>query len=372
MATPGPSARWALRRSVSGACLCVVLSGTSWVTPDRQELRFMPFTALHPDLGRVDATLPDLGGGLAWSQIHKVRPRIPLACPECSWSLHPKVSRYGVRFFCHDPGRPPSCELSNESWEHHMLKLEMAAAIRAAGWYAALEAPAEDGSWRADVLASSVDGKQRMAWEAQLSPISTIRVSVPLPGMPRRITTRRPTKPVRLAAAADSFGDLRSTGGEPETATPSRLPHHSGMGVKPVAQPGTDGAAHPVTSPVMDDHPKAPHGKDNGQSPQSHAEETAAVTDRGSESPTARPGPAPPDGDGLKWRDAWHLPTGRPWTCWTPIWRHCGMRRTPRSRRSRSTSQRKKETSSSVGPWTDSGASRASRRTLSLGKSAAY
>ncbi len=67
----------------------------------------MPFTALHPELGRLDATLPDLGGGLDWSQVHKVRPRVPLACPECSWSLHPKVSRYGVRFFCHDPGRPP-------------------------------------------------------------------------------------------------------------------------------------------------------------------------------------------------------------------------------------------------------------------------
>ncbi|MCX4428940.1 competence protein CoiA family protein [Streptomyces mirabilis] len=132
----------------------------------------MPFTALHPDLGRLDATLPNLGGGLDWSQVHKVRPRIPLACPECAWSLHPKVSRYGVRFFCHDPGRPPSCELSNESWEHHMLKLEMATAIRAAGWYATLEVPAEDGSWRADVMASSVDGTHRMAWEAQLSPIT--------------------------------------------------------------------------------------------------------------------------------------------------------------------------------------------------------
>ncbi len=97
---------------------------------------------------------------------------VPLACPECAWGLHPKVSRYGVRFFCHDPGRPPSCELSNESWEHHMLKLEMAAAIRAAGWYATLEVPAEDGSWRADVMASSVDGSQRMAWEAQLSAIT--------------------------------------------------------------------------------------------------------------------------------------------------------------------------------------------------------
>lgn len=132
----------------------------------------MPFTALHPDLGRLYATLPDLGGGLDWSLVHKVRPRIPLACPECTWSLHPKVSRYGVRFFCHDPGRPPSCELSNESWEHHMLKLEMAAAIRAAGWYATLEVPAEDGSWRADVMASSVDGTHRMAWEAQLPPIT--------------------------------------------------------------------------------------------------------------------------------------------------------------------------------------------------------
>jgi hypothetical protein len=62
--------------------------------------------------------------------------------------------------------------LLNESWEHHMLKLEMAGAIRAAGWFAAPELPAEDGSWRADVMASSADGSQRMAWEAQLSPIT--------------------------------------------------------------------------------------------------------------------------------------------------------------------------------------------------------
>ncbi|MGW0425132.1 hypothetical protein [Streptomyces sp. NPDC003015] len=31
-----------------------------------------------------------------------------------------------------------------------MLKLELAGAIREAGWYAELEVPAEDGSWRAD------------------------------------------------------------------------------------------------------------------------------------------------------------------------------------------------------------------------------
>ncbi|MFI8991112.1 competence protein CoiA family protein [Streptomyces antimycoticus] len=132
----------------------------------------MPFTALHPDAGRLDATLLDLGRKMDWAQLYKVRPRVPLTCPECTWGVHAKVSRYGVRFFCHDPGRPPSCELSNESWEHHMLKLELAGAIRAAGWYAELEVPAEDGSWRADVMASSPDGAQRMAWEAQLSPIT--------------------------------------------------------------------------------------------------------------------------------------------------------------------------------------------------------
>ncbi|MFE7427970.1 competence protein CoiA family protein [Streptomyces sp. NPDC057545] len=132
----------------------------------------MPFTALHPELGLLDSTLSGLGHDLEWGRIHKVRPRVLLTCPGCSWGLHPKVSRYGVRFFCHDPDRPESCELLNESWEHHMLKLEMAGAIRAAGWFAALEVPAEDGSWRADVMASSADGSRRMAWEAQLSQIT--------------------------------------------------------------------------------------------------------------------------------------------------------------------------------------------------------
>ncbi|WP_155246130.1 competence protein CoiA family protein [Salinispora arenicola] len=44
--------------------------------------------------------------------------------------------------------------------------------IRAADWHAELEVRARDGSWRADVLASSHEGTQRVAWEAQLSPIS--------------------------------------------------------------------------------------------------------------------------------------------------------------------------------------------------------
>ncbi|MEU5211785.1 competence protein CoiA family protein [Streptomyces sp. NPDC020742] len=132
----------------------------------------MPFTALHPDAGRLDATQDDLGCGMDWSRLHKARPRIALTCPECGWGVHAKRSPHGVRFFCHDPGRPPSCALSNESWEHHMLKLELAGAIRAAGWYAELEVAAADGTWRADVMASSPDGARRMAWEAQLSPIT--------------------------------------------------------------------------------------------------------------------------------------------------------------------------------------------------------
>ena len=70
------------------------------------------------------------------------------------------------------PGRPADCALSNESLEHHLLKLELATAVRAADWHAELEVSAPDGSWRADVLASSHDGVRRIAWKAQLSPIT--------------------------------------------------------------------------------------------------------------------------------------------------------------------------------------------------------
>lgn len=132
----------------------------------------MAFTAIHPEHGRIDATRSDLGCGLAWSQVHRVRPRINLTCPECKWGVHAKHSSRGLRFFAHNAQRPAECQLSNESVEHHLLKLELATAIRAAGWYAELEVRADDGTWRADVLASSTNGKRRMAWEAQLSAIT--------------------------------------------------------------------------------------------------------------------------------------------------------------------------------------------------------
>lgn len=122
----------------------------------------MPFTAVHPEFGRLDATLPDLSRALAWTRIHRVRTRMPLHCPECGRGIHPKLSPRRIRYFAHDPGRPPDCESSNESFEHRVLKLELATAIRQANWYATLEVRAEDGTWRADVMAASPDGTRRV------------------------------------------------------------------------------------------------------------------------------------------------------------------------------------------------------------------
>jgi competence protein CoiA len=132
----------------------------------------MAFSAIHPDAGRVDATLLDLGCGLAWDLVHKVRPRVALRCRECGHGVHAKISPRGLRYFAHDPGRPPDCAWLNESLEHHQLKLVLATAVRAAGWHAELEVTGPNGAWRADVLATSLDGSRRVAWEAQLSPIT--------------------------------------------------------------------------------------------------------------------------------------------------------------------------------------------------------
>ncbi|MFI1386328.1 competence protein CoiA family protein [Embleya sp. NPDC020886] len=118
----------------------------------------------------LDATLPDLGCGRRWEEVHVARPRAPLTCPACAHGSHAKISPRGLRFFAHDPGAP-CCRLAEESLEHHLLKLELLTAVRDAGWFARLEVAASDGSWRADVLATSPDGTHRMAWEAQLSPI---------------------------------------------------------------------------------------------------------------------------------------------------------------------------------------------------------
>ncbi|WP_162181010.1 competence protein CoiA family protein [Terrabacter tumescens] len=125
----------------------------------------MPLTALHATAGALDLTAPDVGA-IPWEQFHRTRPRAPLTCRECGHGLHAKVSRLGTRFFAHDAGAP-ECSLTGETMAHRMLKMELATAIRSAGWHAELEVPGT--GWRADVLATSPDGQTRMAWEAQLA-----------------------------------------------------------------------------------------------------------------------------------------------------------------------------------------------------------
>jgi competence protein CoiA len=117
----------------------------------------------------LDATVDPLGEGTPWEAIHRARPRAPLTCRECGHGLHAKLSPKGLRFFAHDRAAP-TCSLVGETMAHRLLKLQLASAIRDAGWYAELEVAGE--GWRADVLATSPDGTRRMAWEAQLAQIT--------------------------------------------------------------------------------------------------------------------------------------------------------------------------------------------------------
>ena len=137
----------------------------------------MTFVAVHADRGRMDATLDDLGCGWAWSQIHRSRPRARLSCQRCEHPVHAKVSPAGLRFFAHDPQRGQDCPAARETMEHHLLKLELATAVRSAGWRAELEATRSGAGWRADVLAVSPDGGRTMAWEAQLSSITADEIA---------------------------------------------------------------------------------------------------------------------------------------------------------------------------------------------------
>lgn len=107
-------------------------------------------TAEVPKPDPVDVLGATSGVEIRWADLYKARPRAPLTCRECGHGLHAKVSRTGMRFFAHDPGAP-KCGLVGESLAHRLLKIELASAIRAAGWHAELEVPGN--GWRADVLA---------------------------------------------------------------------------------------------------------------------------------------------------------------------------------------------------------------------------
>ncbi|MGW9242018.1 competence protein CoiA [[Kitasatospora] papulosa] len=130
----------------------------------------MGYTAVHPVWGRLDASLDDLGCGRTWADVHRVK-GLGLACPECGGRVFARASQHGLRHFYHRV-RPPDCELANESQAHHLLKLELAVAARAAGWRAELEVSSELRDWRADVLVFDEQGRPFMALEAQLSPVT--------------------------------------------------------------------------------------------------------------------------------------------------------------------------------------------------------
>ncbi|MFJ3229152.1 competence protein CoiA family protein [Streptomyces sp. NPDC086783] len=132
----------------------------------------MAFLASHETWGTIDSTAPDLGCGKSWETVHRARPAAPLSCRECQHAMVPVRSPRGLHFFRHAPRAPRCSMLGGESIEHHLLKLELAHAARAAGFHAEFEVAAPDRSWRADVMATSPDGAHRVALEAQLSLIA--------------------------------------------------------------------------------------------------------------------------------------------------------------------------------------------------------
>lgn len=131
----------------------------------------MAFRALHAQWGTVFAHLADLGCGHDWATIWRARPPAPLSCVECGHTMYAKTSHHGLHFFAHAPGAP-HCALAEETVHHHLLKLELATAARAAGAHAELEVRGPAGTWRADVLATHPTGDWQIALEAQISPIT--------------------------------------------------------------------------------------------------------------------------------------------------------------------------------------------------------
>lgn len=87
----------------------------------------------------------------------------------CGGPAVPKTSPRGLRFFAHHPGQDCGLHLGGpETAEHHAAKLTLAAAARAAGWEAEVEAISPDRAWIADVLISR--GVRKIALEVQWSP----------------------------------------------------------------------------------------------------------------------------------------------------------------------------------------------------------
>ncbi|GAA2811390.1 hypothetical protein GCM10010441_40060 [Kitasatospora paracochleata] len=130
----------------------------------------MSFTAVHAERVLLDATDRVLGFGWSWAAIHRVRPRVPLGCPDCGHGMPAKVPPppRRLRYFARDLG-DKRCNLAEQTIEHHLLKLEIAALLSVAGGHAELEAAGR--GWRTDVLATAPDGR-RVGWEVQLASIT--------------------------------------------------------------------------------------------------------------------------------------------------------------------------------------------------------
>ncbi|TRW17968.1 competence protein CoiA [Glacieibacterium frigidum] len=94
------------------------------------------------------------------------RARRHLGMPCCGARVSLKRSALGLQFFAH-VGRG-GCTTGDESPEHLALKQIAVDAARAHGWHAETEVAADDGTWRADVLATR--GRARVAVEVQWSP----------------------------------------------------------------------------------------------------------------------------------------------------------------------------------------------------------
>lgn len=74
------------------------------------------FAAIHPEAGRVGATLPDLGCGLAWAALHRTRPRVALRCPDCGMACMPRFPPAGCGTSPMTPDAPPTAPDRMSLW----------------------------------------------------------------------------------------------------------------------------------------------------------------------------------------------------------------------------------------------------------------
>lgn len=104
----------------------------------------------------------------AWAQIRATYKARDLRMT-CGGRGIPKTSRRGLRFFAHYPSQDCGLHLTGpETAEHQLAKHTLAAAARAHGWEAEVEALGPSREWIADVLVSR--GSERVALEVQWSP----------------------------------------------------------------------------------------------------------------------------------------------------------------------------------------------------------